>query len=131
MIILASGLKDSMIVLEHLRNMEEELKDIPVSIGTFTNCRECGFTFLVMSKKGKAFTWCIYEHRNVDKIIINGKMGYISMNGDLPYASKTSQSYIASFSYNEHLECAYKLAELIREFYNDKTSIKEPKKTGK
>ena len=117
MITLSMGLKNSIIVLEHLRNMEEP-EDTPISIGTFTNCRECGYTFLVMNEKGKAFTWCIYEHRNSDSIIINGKKGYVSLNGDLPYIGKTSSDCIASFDWNEHWECADKLKELIKEFYN-------------
>ena len=115
MIMLESGLVNSLLVLEHLRN-NEDLKDIDITIGTFTNCRECGLTFRIM-KKQKSFTWCIYEHRNSDRIIINGKEGYICMNGELPYAKRTKWDYLESFSYNQHYECAKKLAEMFIDFY--------------
>lgn len=112
MIYLDSGLKNSLIVLEFLRNMNVEKH---VAVGTFTNCRECGLTFRVM-ENGRAFTWCVYEHRNSDDIIINGKEGYVSSNGDLPYMADDKWSYITLFSYNQHYEVAEKLASLINEF---------------
>lgn len=124
MITLETGLKNSLIVLEHLRN-NEDLKDIHIAVGTFTNCRECGLTFRVMSKRAEAFTWCIYEHRNSDNIIINGKEGYITMNGELPYKGDSKYIYIASFNWNQHLECAHKLAELIIKFNSKRTKIKK------
>ena len=116
MIILSSGLKNSLLVLEHLRD-NPDLKEIDVVIGAFTNCRECGLTFLVMGKDAKSFTWCVYEHRNSDQIIINGKEGYITINGDLPYGWDSKYQYIADFDYNQHYEVAEKLAKLIIEFW--------------
>lgn len=86
-----------------------------VLVGSFTNCRECGYTFKV-SYRGKRFTWCIYEHRNSDDIIINGKEGYICFNGELPYMGEDKYSYIRSFSYNQYYECAKELSRLIKEF---------------
>ncbi len=117
MITLSQGLKNSLIVLEHLRD-NTDLKDINIIIGTFTNCRECGLTFL-MSEGNKAFTWCVYEHRNSDSIIINGKEGYISCAGELPYIADSKWEYLAEFKYNEHYECAIKLAEMFTEFYTN------------
>ena len=103
---------------EHLRN-NEELKDIHISIGAFTNCRENGLTFMFSEKK--SFTWCVYEHRNSDEIILNGAEGYISMNGELPYKSGSKYNYIAGFSYNQHYECAERLAkEIISYWENNK-----------
>ena len=64
-----NGLEISLKVLEELKKHKLN-KD--VTIGTFTNCRECGLTFRVFGKE-KSFTWCVYEHRNSDEIIINGK----------------------------------------------------------
>ena len=113
MITLDNGLKNSLIVLEHLRN-NEDLNDITIDIGAFTNCRECGLTFML--RYPNSFTWCVYEHRNSDDIIINGKEGYISKNGDIPYMEGTKWDYIASFNYHQHYECAKKLAELIIDY---------------
>ena len=124
MITLSQGLKNSLIVLEHLRNNEELQRLCDISVGAFTNCREVGLTFAVLGYydvKGEhitgsmndAFTYCVYEHRNSDEIIINGKSGYVSMSGDLPYNEGTKYDYLASFSYNKHYECAEKLANMI------------------
>lgn len=115
MLYLSAGLQNSMIVLEHLRNDAEFISDVDVSVGCFTNCRECGFTFMLCDYTGKdSFTWCVYEHRNSDSIIINGKKGYISINGDLPYTTDSKWDYLAEFSPNQHFETAEKLKELIR-----------------
>jgi len=122
MIVLESGLKNSLMVLEHLRN-REELKDIPIEVGTFTNCRECGLTFKVAEEK--AFTWCVYEHRNSDEIILNGKEGHITLSGDLPYKGNSKYDYIASFKFNQHYECAEKLAKLIIAFHEKIKGIKQ------
>lgn len=111
---LENGLEISLKVLEELKKRKLN-KD--VTIGTFTNCRECGLTFKV-SDKGNAFTWCVYEHRNSDEIIINGKEGYISFNGDLPYNGDSKYSYLYNFNHGEFSECADKLTEIINNFNN-------------
>ncbi len=124
MITLSSGLKNSLIILEILRNDEDFCNKVDLKIGTFTNCRECGLTFMLSGQYdkdkqyksiNKPFTYCVYEHRNSDSIIINGKEGYISLNGDLPYASDSKSTYLASFSYNEYNQAAEKLIQLILE----------------
>ena len=115
MITLSNGLKNSLVILELLRD-DENLQDIPISVGTFTNCRECGLTFMVMGKT--SFTYCVYEHRNSDEIIINGKKGCISVNGDLPYIGDTKYDCLAKFNYNQYYEAAEKLRELIKIFWN-------------
>ena len=120
MVTLSKGLINSLVILEFIRN-NEELKNYDISVGTFTNCREAGLTFIVSGYTDKnreyhviePFTYCIYEHRNSDDIIINGKDGYISANGDLPYNGKYKYDYIVAFEYNQHYECSCRLAELI------------------
>ena len=122
MITIRKGLQNSLIVLEHLRK-KKYLQKLDITIGTFTNCRECGLTFLVSDyskKENQTFTFCIYEHRNSDTIIINGKAGHITMNGDLPYKTDNKNEYIAEFSCEQYYQCAKKLADLIKEFYNKK-----------
>lgn len=119
---LSSGLKNSIEVLKLLKKNQElkKLKKLHIGIGTFTNCRECGYTFMVMEKK--SFTWCVYEHRNSDSIIINGKTGYISMNGELPYNDDSKWDYLANFSPEEYQKCSDKLAEMIIKFYKKNNS---------
>ena len=114
MITLKSGLKHSLLVLEHLRN-NEDLKNTTVDVGCFSNCRECGLTFIVPNAKYEYKTFCVYEHRNVDSIIINGKEGYVNISGDLPYVSDNKNDYIGEFEYGNHQECAENLAKLILE----------------
>lgn len=126
MLSITAGLKNSLLVLEHLRNNEDLTNSCEISVGTFTNCRENGLTFAILGfyddngkhvigSMDKAFTYCVYEHRNSDEIIINGKSGYISMNGDLPYNEETKYDYIASFRFDQHMKCAQKLADLMLE----------------
>ena len=62
-----------------------------------------------------AFTFCVYENRNTDHIIINGKKGYINITGELPYCKG---EHLARFSCGQYQECAEKLIELIKEFYS-------------
>jgi len=124
----SAGLRISVVVLEHLEALFENYegdKFEHLDVGTFTNCRECGYTFRCMASNGETFTYCVYEHRNSDEIIINGKKGYISMNGDLPYCSKSKWDNIKSFSYNEHYKCAEALYKIICKFF--KENIREVK----
>lgn len=117
-IIKEAGLLNSIIVCEFLTDMLQDYTKLNemISVGTFTNCRECGYTFKTSNKKGKSFTWCVYEHRNSDSIIINGTNRYVSSSGDLPYNDGDKWDYLEEFKYNQHYECAEKLKELILEF---------------
>ncbi len=125
MVQLTAGLKNSLLVLELLRYDQGFNQKYEVAVGCFTNCREVGLTFTLIGAYGEdnkyqsmstdCFTFCVYEHRNSDEIIINGKSGYVSLNGDLPYGGETKYDYLAAFSYNQHYEAAEKLKELIEE----------------
>lgn len=120
---LSAGLKNSLEVLKYLKR-NKELRAIKghITIGTFTNCRECGLTFLYMEKE--SFTWCVYEHRNSDQIIINGKKGYETMAGALPYCSDSKWDNLGEFRYNEYEKAANKLAELIIDFHSKNKFVK-------
>ena len=103
---LSKGLEISLEILKRLKKRKDLIAY--VSIGTFTNCREVGLTYQVTGYYDKKtykclpiehwFTFCTYEHRNSDEIIINGKRGLISHNGDLPYKGD-------KWEYFECLEC--------------------------
>jgi hypothetical protein len=121
MIRLSAGLSNSLVVLEHLKRYVDDLEGIDIRIGAFTNCRECGLTFIVSNENtGEHFTYCIYEHRNSDQIIINGKESMIDMAGDLPYMEGTKYDYIEAFPYNAHYECAEYLKDSIVAFAKTK-----------
>jgi len=118
MITIAQGLINSMEVLRLLQN-DEDLKDIDVHIECFVNCRECGLTFTVRKKEGNnRKTFCIYEHRNSDEIIINGIDNWSSFSEDLPYMGD-KWTYLANFGYGEFYKVYEKLKELILNFYNN------------
>lgn len=143
MITLSPGLKNSLLVLEHLRDHEDLNRLCDIQVGTFTNNRESGLTFAVVgycepsgefihSSTYESFTYCVYEHRSSDRIILNGKPGFVSANGDLPYKGDSSSNVIASFRYDEHYKCAEKLVKLIllgREDFLAEAA--KPKKTTK
>lgn len=107
MINICQGLVNSLIILEILRN-DERLDKVDVYVRCFQNLREMGLTFTT-----NGMTYCIYEHRNSDAIIINGKKGWSGGVGDLPYMSDSKWENIKSFSYNEHLKCAECLIKLL------------------
>lgn len=121
MITLSNGLSISLRILEQLRQ-DDLLKDYEVRVKAFANGRESGLTYIIDSHEVngkfelfKPFTFCTYEHRNSDKIIINGREGFIDNNGELPYKGDKYE-YLADFSYNEPYEAAERLSQLIREY---------------
>jgi hypothetical protein len=105
MLNLGRGLKNSLIVMELLRD-DDDLRDVYVSVGAFTNCREVGLTFAAPNTLGNFFTWCIYEHRNSDQIIVNGRPGLVSWNGVLPYKADDKYDVIKSFGWGQFQDAA-------------------------
>lgn len=115
MITLKEGLKTGLVILELLRD-DERLKNIPIYVECFINCREGGLTFTVKGQT-KSMTYCIYEHRNSDNIIVNGKENWSSFSDDLPYAGEDKWDCIKSFGYGKYFECFQWLSnEFVRKF---------------
>ena len=114
MITIAKGLEHSFKILNLLKK-DKELKPIEIHVRCFMNCRECGLTFTIYPnpKKPASKTFCIYEHRNSDEIIINSKDGWSGFSGDLPYKGNNKYEYDKEFSYNKHRECYLWLKEEI------------------
>ena len=121
-ILIGEGIVASQKITTLLENNVElnealDLTKNTICVGALQNCREQGYTFLVYNlNTGKSFTWCTYEHRNSDGIIINGKEGYHCGSGDLPYKGDSKWDCIASFSYNEFDRAAKRLASEIIHF---------------
>ena len=107
MIQLAQGLINSLIILEIIRD-DERLKNVNILVRCFQNLREVGLTFT-----SNGMTYCIYEHRNSDAIIINGKKDWTGCSGDLPYKTDSKWDAIKTFDFNKHLECADYLIDLL------------------
>jgi len=113
MLELNPGLKNSLVILELLRE-REAFKDITVDIGVFTNGREVGLTFQVYQKgSDKNVTFCAYQHRNSDDIIINGRENYRGSVGELPYVADDKYTYLACFKYDEHYAAAECLERML------------------
>lgn len=102
---------------------ENELKDemekvgvTNVSVGSFYNTREWGNTYTVITPDGGTKTFSVYEHRNSDSLIINGKSNW---NGEgLPYAGDTSHQYFAEIDHGERKRAARTLAYFMKEAQN-------------
>ena len=92
--------------------------DIEVEVGTFDNCREYGNTYRVIDAL-QDYTFCVYEHRNSDQIIINGcKSDEIKPYG--PYSGESKYDFYASFGYGEHYNATKKLYEMMLECFEGK-----------
>jgi len=86
-----------------------------VEVGEFDNCREYGYTYRVVNGE-QDITFCVYEHRNSDDIIINGcRTKDVKEYG--PYNGESKYDFLFGFRYNQHQDCANKLAECLRECY--------------
>lgn len=107
MITLNQGLTNSLEVLKILKK-DKDLKDKDIYVRGFHNGRETGLTFTVRSNKKPydTITYCVYEHRNSDSIIVNSKKNWTAFNGELPYKADSKWIYDASFSYGDYEGCA-------------------------
>ena len=68
-------------------------KSLAVNVSSFNNGREYGLVYTVDTPSGDKRSFSVYEHRNSDSIIINGKTNW-NKNEDLPYAADSKNIYI-------------------------------------
>lgn len=66
-----------------------------VSVSPFQNGREWGNVYTVMTPDGSSRSFSVYEHRNTDSIVINGRDGWDGQ--DLPYAGDSKDDFFAEF----------------------------------
>ena len=116
---LSNWLEISLEILKRLKKRKKELKWFEIVIWTFTNCRECWLTYMVNKKWDRTikFTFCTYEHRNSDSIIINWKEWYISHNWDLPY-QWDKYDYLWSVWPEEYDKATDVLIDEIKKYFN-------------
>lgn len=82
-----------------LKDEMDRLDITGVSATPVLNGRENGIAYTALTPEGNTRTFFVYEHRNTDSIIVNGKENW---DGDgLPYAGDDSHTYFAEFSPNE------------------------------
>jgi len=78
-----------------------------VSVSSLENGREWGNVYTVMTPEGGTRSFAVYEHRNTDSIIINGKEDW---DGDgLPYAGESKNQFYAEFAPDDRKRAAQAL----------------------
>lgn len=78
-----------------------------VSVSSFYNTREWGNVYTVMTPDGGTRSFSVYEHRNTDSIIINGKDNWDGE--ELPYATDSKQGFFAEFAPDDRKRAAQAL----------------------
>lgn len=80
-----------------------------VSVSSFYNSREWGNAYTVVDPEGNTRTFSVYEHRNTDSIVINGKKNW-DPNEGLPYAVDSKYEFFAEFHPDDKKAAADTLA---------------------
>lgn len=84
-----------------------------VSVTPFENGREWGNVYTVMTPDGNTKSFSVYEHRNTDSIIINGRDNWDGE--ELPYSSESKQDFFAEFSPDDRDRAAQALTFYLME----------------
>lgn len=82
-----------------------------VRVSSFNNRRENGLVYTVDSPNGDTRSFCVYEHRNSDVIVINGITNWDGHK--LPYAGESKYEYFSGHSYDDREGAAEKLASYL------------------
>ena len=101
------GIATSIKVLELIKKDRILNRRCNIWVRCFHNGRENGLTFTLygiyigrnksLMRIDKPMTYCVYEHRNSDDIIINGKQNWTSFSEDFPYKSDSKWDYYKSY----------------------------------
>jgi len=75
-----------------------------VNVSYFKNGRENGLVYTVREPNGNTRSFSVYEHRNSDSIIINGKTNWDGES--LPYAEDSKNAFFAEFRFDDHEQVA-------------------------
>lgn len=86
-----------------------------VSVSSFYNTREYGNAYTVMTPNGDTRTFSVYEHRNTDSIIINGKTNWKGADeNDLPYVADSKNAFFAEMPYDGREQAARTLTYFLK-----------------
>ena len=84
-----------------------------VFVSFMQNGRENGLTYTVMAPDASTRTFVVYEHRNKDSIVINGKQNW---DGEgLPYSGDSKESFYDESEYKDYTRVAKNLAFFMKE----------------
>lgn len=84
-----------------------------VFVSPFVNGREYGNVYTVLDPEGNPMSFSVYEHRNSDSIIINGKKYWDGE--ELPYAADSKNAFFAEFAPYDFDQAADALAMYIKD----------------
>ena len=101
---------------KELNNKLEQYGIDNVFVSNFHNGREWGNVYTVMTPNGDAMSFSVYEHRNSDSIIINGKNNWDGE--ELPYTSDNKYEYFGEYSYQDYDQAADSLAMHLKDAQN-------------
>ena len=101
---------------KELNNKLEQYGIDNVFVSNFHNGREWGNVYTVMTPNGDAMSFSVYEHRNSDSIIINGKNNWDGE--ELPYTSDNKYVHFGEYSYQDYDQAADSLAMHLKDAQN-------------
>lgn len=94
-----------------------------VYVSPFQNGREYGNVYTVLEPDGTPISFSVYEHRNSDSIIINGKRYWDGE--ELPYAADNKNAFFAEFSHYDFEQAADALAMYMKDAQNGELATEQ------
>ncbi len=99
-----------------VKELQEEMAKVNVdnvTVSVLRNGRENGNVYSVLEPDGTVRAFSVYEHRNSDSIIINGKTGWDGK--ELPYAANSSRNFYAEIPAGDNRQAARVLSYFMKE----------------
>lgn len=99
-----------------VRELQEEMAKAGVdnvSVSVLKNGRENGNIYSVLEPDGSVRAFTVYEHRNSDSIVINGKENWDGT--ELPYAGDSKNNFYAEIGHGDNRQAARTLAFFMKE----------------
>lgn len=84
-----------------------------VFVSPFRNGREYGNVYTVLEPDGSPVSFAVYQHRNSDSIIINGKRFWDGE--ELPYAADSKEAFFAEFEPDDYDQAADALSMYMKD----------------
>lgn len=103
---------------KELKNAMDTYEIDNVYTDSFVNGREYGNVYSVAMPNGDTMSFSVYEHRNSDSIIINGKRNWGKNSGELPYAADSKYQYFAEVECENYREAADMLCFFLKDAHN-------------
>lgn len=95
-----------------LKRKLEELNIENVSVSPLNNGREVGLIYTTLTPTGETRSFAVYEHRNSDGVVINGKTNL--KPDELPYVADTAHTFLAEYDAEDRTQVADTLAYFLK-----------------